>query len=122
MIRAISLPQRFGNIAKVYIVQDEQLNQAEEQVQEPEVSAQDAPPLEQQIENISPLVQEASDLKTAKVEAKVQSPAKVRETIAKARMTSPKKANETLRGASATNPLGVVFGGPNKRGGRGGGY
>ena len=122
MIRAISLPQRFGNIAKVYIVQDEQLNQAEEQVQEPEVSAQDAPPLEEQIKNISPLVQEAADLKTTKAETKTQSAAKVRETIAKARMTSPKKANQTLRGASATNPLGVGFGGPNKRGGRGGGY
>jgi hypothetical protein len=114
MIRAISLPQRFGNIAKVYIVQDEQLNQAEENVQEENQSAA-APPFEEQVENINPLVQEASDLKTAKVEAKVQTPAKVRETIAKARMTSPKKANETLRGASATNPLGV--GG---RGGRGG--
>ena len=51
-----------------------------------------------------------------------RSPFEFIETIAKARMTSPKKANETLRGASATNPLGVVFGGPNKRGGRGGGY
>ena len=120
MIRAISLPQRFGNIAKVYIVQDEQLNQAEEQVQEPEVSVQDAPPLEQQIENISPLVQETADLKTASAEIKTQSPATVRKTIAKARMTSPKKANQTLRGASATNPLGVKSGG---RGGtRGGGY
>ena len=34
MVRALSLPQRFGNIAKVYIVQDEQLNQAEENVQD----------------------------------------------------------------------------------------
>ena len=126
MIRAISLPQRFGNIAKVYIVQDEQLNQAEEQVQEPEVSVQDAPPLEEQIENINPLVQEAADLKSTRAEAKVQTPAKVRETIAKARMTSPKKANETLRGASAANPLGRrVSPGlrkPIKTGGRGGGY
>jgi hypothetical protein len=130
MIRAISLPQRFGNIAKVYIVQDEQLNQAEEQVQEPEVSVQDAPPLEEQIKNINPLVQEAADLETAIPEPKVQSAAKVRETIAKARMTSPKKANETLRGASAANPLGrrVSTGlrrsfspTPTKTGGRGGG-
>ena len=34
MVRALSLPQRFGNIAKVYVVQDEQLNQAEENVQD----------------------------------------------------------------------------------------
>ena len=129
MIRALSLPQRFGNIAKVYIVQDEQLNQAEENVQE-ENQAAAAPPLEEQIENISPLVQEAADLETAKPEPKVQSAAKVRETIAKARMTSPKKANETLRGASAANPLGrrvstglrkSVLSAPIKTGGRGGG-
>ena len=104
MIRAISLPQRFGNIAKVYIVQDEQLNQAEENVQENEGAA--APPLEEQIENINPLVQEAADLKSTRAETKIESPAKVRETIAKARMASPKKAEETLSGASAANPLG----------------
>jgi len=92
MIRALSLPQRFGNIAKVYIVQDEQLNQAEEQVQE-DIGAE-APPIEEQIEDISPLVQEATDLKTAQLEAKIQSPAKVREVIAKARMTSPKTVEE----------------------------
>ena len=115
MIRAISLPQRFGNIAKVYIVQDEQLNQAEENVQENEGAA--APPLEEQIENISPLVQEVADLKTTKAETKTQSPAKVRETIAKARMTSPKKANETLGRASAGNSLGRPS---PSRGGRGG--
>ena len=101
MIRAISLPQRFGNIAKVYIVQDEQLNQAEENVQE-DIGAQ-APSLEDQIENINPLVQEAADLQTASATVKTQSPADVRSKIAQARMTSPKKAN---RGASATNPLG----------------
>ena len=101
MIRAISLPQRFGNIAKAYIVQDEQLNQAEENVQE-DIGAE-APQLEDQIENISPLVQETADLQTASAAVKTKSPADVRATIAKARMTSPKKAN---RGASATNPLG----------------
>ena len=104
MIRALSLPQRFGNIAKTYIVQDEQLNQAEENVQENEGAA--APPLEEQLENINPLVQEGADLKTAQAETKIESAAKVRETIAKARMTSPKKAEETLSGASAANPLG----------------
>ena len=110
MIRALSLPQRFGNIAKVYIVQDEQLNQAEEDVMDNEGAA--APPLEEQIENINPLVQEAADLKTAKAEAKVESAAKVREKIAKARMTSPKtQENEPDvsfggSGASATNPRG----------------
>ena len=104
MIRAISLPQRFGNIAKVYIVQDEQLNQAEENVQE-DIGAQ-APSLEDQIENINPLVQEAADLQTASATVKTQSPADVRSKIAQARMTSPKKANQTLGGASATNPLG----------------
>ncbi len=81
MIRALSLPQRFGNIAKTYIVQDEQLNQAEENVQENIGAA--APPFEEQVENISPLVQEAADLKTAKAETKVESPAKVRETYSK---------------------------------------
>ena len=110
MIRALSLPQRFGNIAKVYIVQDEQLNQSEEDVMDNEGAA--APPLEEQIENINPLVQEAADLKTAKAEAKVESAAKVREKIAKARMTSPKtQENEPDvsfggSGASATNPRG----------------
>ena len=110
MIRALSLPQRFGNIAKVYIVQDEQLNQAEENVQDNEGAA--APQFEEQVENISPLVQEAADLKTAKAEAKVESAAKVREKIAKARMTSPKtQENEPDvsfggSGASATNPRG----------------
>jgi len=110
MIRALSLPQRFGNIAKVYIVQDEQLNQAEEDVMDNEGAA--APPLEEQIENINPLVQEAADLKTAKAEAKVESAAKVREKIAKARMTSPTtQENEPDvsfggSGASATNPRG----------------
>ena len=110
MIRALSLPQRFGNIAKVYIVQDEQLNQAEENVQDNEGAA--APQFEEQVENISPLVQEAADLKTAKAESKVESAAKVREKIAKARMTSPKtQENEPDvsfggSGASATNPRG----------------
>ena len=110
MIRALSLPQRFGNIAKVYIVQDEQLNQAEENVQDNEGAA--APQFEEQVENISPLVQEAADLKTAKAEAKVESAAKVREKIAKARMTSPRtQENEPDvsfggSGASATNPRG----------------
>ena len=104
MIRAISLPQRFGNIAKAYIVQDEQLNQAEENVQE-DIGAE-APQLEDQIENISPLVQETADLQTASAAVKTKSPADVRATIAQARMTSPKKAEETLSGASAANPLG----------------
>ena len=110
MIRALSLPQRFGNIAKVYIVQDEQLNQAEENVQDNEGAA--APQFEEQVENISPLVQEAADLKTAKAESKVESAAKVREKIAKARMTSPTtQENEPDvsfggSGASATNPRG----------------
>ena len=110
MIRALSLPQRFGNIAKVYIVQDEQLNQAEEDVMDNEGAA--APPLEEQIENINPLVQEAADLKTAKAEAKVESAAKVREKIAKARMTAPKSSESESdvsfggSGASATNPRG----------------
>ena len=110
MIRALSLPQRFGNIAKVYIVQDEQLNQAEENVQDNEGAA--APQFEEQVENISPLVQEAADLKTAKAESKVESAAKVREKIAKARMTSPRtQENEPDvsfggSGASATNPRG----------------
>ena len=105
MIRALSLPQRFGNIAKTYIVQDEQLNQAEENVQENIGAA--APPFEEQVNNISTLVQEGADLKTASAETKIESPAKVRETIAKARMTTPKKANQTQRGASASNPLGT---------------
>jgi hypothetical protein len=110
MIRALSLPQRFGNIAKVYIVQDEQLNQAEENVQDNEGAA--APQFEEQVENISPLVQEAADLKTAKAEAKVESAAKVREKIAKARMTAPKSSESEPdvsfggSGASATNPRG----------------
>jgi hypothetical protein len=110
MIRALSLPQRFGNIAKVYIVQDEQLNQSEEDVMDNEGAA--APPLEEQIENINPLVQEAADLKTAKAEAKVESAAKVREKIAKARMTAPKSSESEPdvsfggSGASATNPRG----------------
>ena len=87
LIRALSLPHRFGNIAKVYIVQDEQLNQAEEQVQEPEVSVQDAPPLEQQIDNISPIIQEVADTTSTTAEPKATSPAAIRKTIAKARMT-----------------------------------
>ena len=98
MIRAISLPQRFGNIAKVYIVQDEQLNQSEEDVQENIGAA--APPLEEQIENISPLVQVGANLKSSDAGTLNQSPANIRETIAKARMTSPK------RRASAGKPLG----------------
>jgi len=104
MIRAISLPQRFGNIAKVYIVQDEQLNQAEENVQENIGAA--APPFEEQVENINPLVQEGADLQSSSAGTKNQSSADIRRAIAKARMASPKKANETLSGASAGNPLG----------------
>ena len=104
MIRAISLPQRFGNIAKVYIVQDEQLNQAEENVQENIGAA--APPFEEQVENINPLVQEGADLQSSSAGTKNQSSADIRKAIAKARMASPKKANETLSGASAGNPLG----------------
>ena len=96
MIRAISLPQRFGNIAKVYIVQDEQLNQAEENVQENIGAA--APPFEEQVENINPLVQEGADLQSSSAGTKNQSPADIRRAIAKARMASPKKANETLSG------------------------
>ena len=51
MVRALSLPQRFGNIAKVYIVQDEQLNQAEEQVQEDTAAEQQT--FEQQVNESS---------------------------------------------------------------------
>ena len=89
------------DLSKHSKVKDEQLNQAEENVQE-DIGAE-APQLEDQIENISPLVQETADLQTASAAVKTKSPADVRATIAKARMTSPKKAN---RGASATNPLG----------------
>ena len=82
-------------------------------IQKPLFSPQvELTPPEEQVENISPLVQEAADLKTAKAEAKVESAAKVREKIAKARMTSPKtQENEPDvsfggSGASATNPRG----------------
>ena len=101
MIRALSLPQRFGNIAKVYIVQDEQLNQAEEQVQEPEVSVQDAPPLEQQIDNISPIIQEVADTTSTTAEPRAASPAAIRKTIAKARMTSPKTVRPKSKAGSS---------------------
>ena len=86
MIRAISLPQRFGNIAKVYIVQDEQLNQSEEDVQE-NLGAQ-APTLEDQIEGINPTIQEGADLKSSGAKAKGESSADFRKTIATARRTS----------------------------------
>ena len=101
MIRALSLPQRFGNIAKVYIVQDEQLNQAEEQVQEAEVSVQDAPPLEQQIDNISPIIQEVADTTSTTAEPRAASPAAIRKTIAKARMTSPKTVRPKSKAGSS---------------------
>ena len=82
MVRALSLPQRFGNIAKVYLVQDEQLNQSEEQVQEPEVSVQDAAPaLEQQIEEISPIRQVKADMKSAAATPALESPVKVRSNV-----------------------------------------
>ena len=71
------------DIAKVYIVQDEQLNQTEEDVQE-NLGAQ-APTLEDQIEGINPTVQEGADLKSSSARIKNQSSADIRQTVAKAR-------------------------------------
>ncbi len=111
MIRALSLPQRFGNIAKVYLVQDEQLNQSEEDVLD-NVGA-DAPVFDDQVSAIDPVVQETADLKSAEGNSKVQNPAAVRKTIAQARLTSEEEPDISFggRGASASSP----------RGGRGGG-
>ena len=99
MVRALSLPQRFGNIAKVYLVQDEQLNQSEEQVQEPEVSVQDAAPaLEQQIEQISHIRQVKADMKSEAATPALESPVKVRKTIAKARKVSRSQKVQARKG------------------------
>ena len=64
----------------------------------PNVIGAAAPPFEEQVENINPLVQEGADLQSSSAGTKNQSPADIRRAIAKARMASPKKANETLSG------------------------
>jgi len=118
MIRALSLPQRFGNIAKVYIVQDEQLNQSEEDVQE-DIGAE-APTLKTQMEELSQIAQVKPNLKSTAGTPVLKSAASVRKTIAKVRRSS-KGAATLKRATSKTSSAKRSFGRGGKTGGKSGG-